>query len=438
MSYGVRRWFRRRSRSRPALSWIGISPCRSRPRLPSPARCSSPGSSAGGKARSNPHHRSRSGRPSCWPAPRIISGIATRLPPTTSAFMRPPKADPCVSRLHRFRADAPFRHAGRSAADVPREALHAHGRGRAATTRPRCLASGFRSGASDPDGPAQATYASVTRWKSWAGWCCLRRRAIRASSITRGFCSTRASDLCAPTRPMPSRSAMNAGRVSLFGWLAMFEAGPGDSRRVSAGTTRRGGGLAPRRDFRDDPRRLGSLHAHRRAPRARHLGAAPGRPGRFPLVLVSAAPRAAAKRGIAGCLAVAGIRIADRRPAAVMPASVVLAYAGGILLPPRADGQYLRTGVAWRHGPQSDGRLRHRLSAVLPRRRRTLLGVGVFPGEQEDPLEKLIDESRSWLEACTLKLLRGLGWLYAVTALVWLAVSPLLAAQSHLVRPSLS
>ncbi len=62
-------------------------------------------------------------------------------------------------------------------------------------------------------------------------------------------------------------------------------------------------------------------------------------------------------------------------------------------------------------------------------------GTSRWQTRDEDPLEKLIDESRSWLTRGVLRFGRWLAWMVALNAVVWLAVAPLVAARYHLVSP---
>ncbi len=64
-----------------------------------------------------------------------------------------------------------------------------------------------------------------------------------------------------------------------------------------------------------------------------------------------------------------------------------------------------------------------------------LWGTGRWLNTEPDPLQRVIDESRPWVVRWLVRWLRGLGWAYVVNAVVWLAVTPLVAARYHLVAP---
>jgi competence protein ComEC len=64
-----------------------------------------------------------------------------------------------------------------------------------------------------------------------------------------------------------------------------------------------------------------------------------------------------------------------------------------------------------------------------------LWGTGRWQRAEPDPLRQLNDESRPWLMRQLLVCLRAMGWAYAVNAVVWLAVAPLIAARYHLIAP---
>jgi competence protein ComEC len=63
-------------------------------------------------------------------------------------------------------------------------------------------------------------------------------------------------------------------------------------------------------------------------------------------------------------------------------------------------------------------------------------GTSWLQRESDDPLEKLLDQSRSPLTRFALLLLRWLAVQYAMNALVWLAVAPLVAGRFHVLSPS--
>src|SRR5262249_9961337 len=62
-------------------------------------------------------------------------------------------------------------------------------------------------------------------------------------------------------------------------------------------------------------------------------------------------------------------------------------------------------------------------------------GVGRWSLEPADPLERLIDQNRPWYALAAIWLLRSVLAAYAINAVVWLAVSPLVAAHFHNVSP---
>ena len=62
-------------------------------------------------------------------------------------------------------------------------------------------------------------------------------------------------------------------------------------------------------------------------------------------------------------------------------------------------------------------------------------GVGRWAEGPVDPLQQVIDESQPWSTMVAVRLLRGLLLSYAVNAIVWLAVSPLVASYFHLFSP---
>jgi competence protein ComEC len=57
----------------------------------------------------------------------------------------------------------------------------------------------------------------------------------------------------------------------------------------------------------------------------------------------------------------------------------------------------------------------------------------LFPGN--DPLERLIDETRPWWQRALIAILRRVAVAYLVTLTIWLAAAPLVAARYHLVAP---
>lgn len=115
---------------------------------------------------------------------------------------------------------------------------------------------------------------------------------------------------------------------------------------------------------------------------------------------------------------------------------VVAAYAGGVLLRrPVLPANTL--ALAWlgvaAFNPTDIFNTGCQLSfvavAVL------IWGTGRWQAREQDPLEKLIDASRSWITVSGLRFIRWLAWVYAVNAVVWLAVTPLVAARYHVISP---
>jgi competence protein ComEC len=65
-----------------------------------------------------------------------------------------------------------------------------------------------------------------------------------------------------------------------------------------------------------------------------------------------------------------------------------------------------------------------------------LWAMGLVPSRPHDPLDELLDEQRPlWLRAVR-DLARAVGALFVLNAIVWLAVTPLIAAHFHLVCPA--
>lgn len=62
-------------------------------------------------------------------------------------------------------------------------------------------------------------------------------------------------------------------------------------------------------------------------------------------------------------------------------------------------------------------------------------GVGFLRQEEVDPLQQAIDEQRPLWQKVFFGSLKKIGLVYAATVMVWLAVSPLVAARFHLVCP---
>ena len=62
-------------------------------------------------------------------------------------------------------------------------------------------------------------------------------------------------------------------------------------------------------------------------------------------------------------------------------------------------------------------------------------GVARWFRSERDPLQELIDESRPSWQRWLIELAKGVGLAYGMTAVVWLAVAPLVAARFHLVSP---
>ncbi|MCI0680841.1 MAG: DNA internalization-related competence protein ComEC/Rec2 [Gemmataceae bacterium] len=124
------------------------------------------------------------------------------------------------------------------------------------------------------------------------------------------------------------------------------------------------------------------------------------------------------------------------RPPVMRAAWMVTAYAGGMILRrpvlPANTFALAWLGVA-AFNPTDIFNTGCQLSfvavAVL------IWGTGRWEAREQDPLEKLIDESRSWATIVAIRFFRWLGWLYAVNAIVWLAVTPLIAARYHVVSP---
>jgi competence protein ComEC len=62
-------------------------------------------------------------------------------------------------------------------------------------------------------------------------------------------------------------------------------------------------------------------------------------------------------------------------------------------------------------------------------------GVGRWSEAPADPVQRVIDESRPWASFVAIWLLRWTLGIYALNAVVWLAVAPLVAAHFHAVSP---
>jgi competence protein ComEC len=62
-------------------------------------------------------------------------------------------------------------------------------------------------------------------------------------------------------------------------------------------------------------------------------------------------------------------------------------------------------------------------------------GIGRWAETPMDPLERLIDEARSWPSFAVVWVLRWLTLAYAVNVLIWCAVSPLVAWHFHMLSP---
>jgi competence protein ComEC len=124
------------------------------------------------------------------------------------------------------------------------------------------------------------------------------------------------------------------------------------------------------------------------------------------------------------------------RPPVMRSAWVVLAYTGGVFLRrpvlPANNFALAWLGVAT-FNPTDIFNTGCQLSflavAVL------IWGAGRKEKAEVDPLQKLIDESRSPLTVGLLRWLRWIGEFYLVNALVWLAVTPLVAGRYHLFSP---
>jgi competence protein ComEC len=125
------------------------------------------------------------------------------------------------------------------------------------------------------------------------------------------------------------------------------------------------------------------------------------------------------------------------RPPVMRAAWVIAVYCGGILLQrPVAHANAFALGwigVAVMNPTDifnAGCQLSFLAVAVL------VWGVGRWAAEQPaDPLQRVTDESRPWYALAALGLLRWLIAAYAINAVVWLAVSPLVAAHFHNVSP---
>jgi competence protein ComEC len=124
------------------------------------------------------------------------------------------------------------------------------------------------------------------------------------------------------------------------------------------------------------------------------------------------------------------------RPPVMRAAWMVLVYAGGVLLRrpvlPANTFALAWLGVAVINPTDifnTGCQLSFAAVGVL------LWGTSRREKKEVDPLEQLIDESRSWVTLVVLRSARWLGWVYLVNAAVWLAVSPLVVARFHVVSP---
>lgn len=124
------------------------------------------------------------------------------------------------------------------------------------------------------------------------------------------------------------------------------------------------------------------------------------------------------------------------RPAVMRAAWMVAVYAGGVILRrpvmPANTLALAWIGVAVANPTDvfhAGCQLSFLAVAVL------IWGNTFLRAREEDPLQRLIDESRSWISLGLLRTGRRLVEFYAVNALVWLAVTPLVAARYHIVSP---
>jgi competence protein ComEC len=124
------------------------------------------------------------------------------------------------------------------------------------------------------------------------------------------------------------------------------------------------------------------------------------------------------------------------RPPVMRAAWMVTAYAGGTILQrpvlPANIFAFAWLGVACTNPADifnTGCQVSFVAVAVL------IWGASRWRKEKDDPLERVVDESRSWLEKVTRRTLRGVVFVYAVNAAMWLAVTPLIAARYHLISP---
>lgn len=124
------------------------------------------------------------------------------------------------------------------------------------------------------------------------------------------------------------------------------------------------------------------------------------------------------------------------RPPVMRAAWMVAAYCGGILLQrPVAHANVFALGwigVAIMNPADifnAGCQLSFLAVAVL------VWGVGRWSEEPADPLERVIDEARPWYALAAIWMWRWLLGAYALNAVVWLAVAPLVAAHFHIFSP---
>lgn len=124
------------------------------------------------------------------------------------------------------------------------------------------------------------------------------------------------------------------------------------------------------------------------------------------------------------------------RPSVMRAAWMVIVYAGGIQLRrpvmPANVFAFAWLGVAVANPTDifNNGCQVSFLAVAV-----IIWGIDRFKVKEQDPLERLIDESRSWITVSMLRCLRWLIWVYAVNIVIWLAVTPLVASRYHVVSP---
>ncbi|MBI3822657.1 MAG: DNA internalization-related competence protein ComEC/Rec2 [Planctomycetes bacterium] len=124
------------------------------------------------------------------------------------------------------------------------------------------------------------------------------------------------------------------------------------------------------------------------------------------------------------------------RPPAMRAAWVVAVYCGGILLQ-RPVAHANTFALAWigviAINPSDIFNAGCQLSFLAVAM--LVWGVSRWTDAPSDPLERVLDEARPWHGRVVRWLVRWVLLLYAINAMVWLAVAPLVAAHFHLFSP---